>query len=108
LNIAAVEIKAFVPAADFALSKEFYVALGFEIPWSSEDLAYVRHGGTSFLLQAFNEPEFIKNDHLLGRKVPRKRRCCVMSCRCQPLKIQLNWQACAWEQLGRLSWAEGV
>jgi hypothetical protein len=71
LNLAAVEIKAFVPAADFALSKEFYVALGFEIPWSSEDLAYVRHGETSFLLQAFIEPEFIKNFqmHLLVENV---------------------------------------
>lgn len=71
VNLAAVEIKAFVPAADFALSKEFYVALGFEIPWSSEDLAYVRHGETSFLLQAFSEPEFIKNFqmHLLVENV---------------------------------------
>lgn len=59
MNLAAVEIKAFVPAADFALSKDFYLALGFEIPWSSEDLAYVRHGDTAFLLQAFSEPEFI-------------------------------------------------
>ena len=71
MNLAAVEVKAFVPAADFALSKEFYVALGFEIPWSSEDLAYVRHGETSFLLQAFNEPGFIKNFqmHLLVENV---------------------------------------
>jgi catechol 2,3-dioxygenase-like lactoylglutathione lyase family enzyme len=71
LSLAAIEIKAFVPAADFALSKEFYVALGFEIPWSSEDLAYVRHGETSFLLQAFNEPAFIKNFqmHLLVESV---------------------------------------
>ena len=48
-----------------------YVALGFEIPWSSEDLAYVRHGETSFLLQAFNEPSFIKNFqmHLLVENV---------------------------------------
>ena len=71
MNLAAVEIKAFVPATDFALSKEFYVALGFEIPWSSEDLAYVRHGETSFLLQAFNEPGFIKNFqmHLLVENV---------------------------------------
>lgn len=71
MSLAAIEIKAFVPAADFALSKEFYVALGFEIPWSSEDLAYVRHGETSFLLQAFNEPAFIKNFqmHLLVESV---------------------------------------
>lgn len=71
MNLAAIEIKAFVPAADLALSKEFYVALGFEIPWSSEDLAYVRHGETSFFLQAFNEPAFIKNFqmHLLVESV---------------------------------------
>jgi uncharacterized glyoxalase superfamily protein PhnB len=71
LNLTAVEIKAFVPALDFALSKAFYVDLGFEIPWSDEDLAYVRHGDTSFLLQAFNQHEFIKNFqmHLLVENV---------------------------------------
>ena len=71
VNLSTVEIKAFVPAADFALSQQFYLALGFEIPWSSEDLAYVRHGETSFLLQAFNHPEFIKNFqmHLLVEDV---------------------------------------
>ena len=71
MNLAAVEIKAFVPASDFALSKAFYVELGFEVPWSDVDLAYVRYGDTSFLLQAFNEPEFIKNFqmHLLVENV---------------------------------------
>jgi len=47
------EIKAYVPARDFALSKHFYQDLGFTIVWSSEDLAYVRHGDASFLLQNF-------------------------------------------------------
>ncbi|MGH9771998.1 MAG: VOC family protein [Candidatus Acidiferrales bacterium] len=71
MDLTAVEIKAFVPAADFATSEQFYLALGFEIPWSSDGLAYVRHGDTSFLLQAFNEPEFIKNFqmHLLVENV---------------------------------------
>jgi catechol 2,3-dioxygenase-like lactoylglutathione lyase family enzyme len=71
VTLAAVEIKAFVPAADFERSKRFYEALGFEVPWSSEDLAYVRHGETSFLLQAFDQPEFIKNFqmHLLVENV---------------------------------------
>lgn len=71
LNLAAVEIKAFVPASDLALSQKFYLELGFEIPWSSEELAYVRHGETSFLLQAFPEPDFIKNFqmHLLVENV---------------------------------------
>jgi hypothetical protein len=71
VNLAAVEIKAFVPAVNLELSKEFYAALGFEVPWSSEDLAYVRLGETSFLLQAFNEPQFIMNYqmHLLVEDV---------------------------------------
>jgi hypothetical protein len=71
MNLATVEIKAFVPAIDFASSKAFYSALGFEMPWSSEDLAYVHYGETSFLLQAFNEPGFAANYqmHLLVENV---------------------------------------
>ena len=71
MNLTAVEIKAFVPALDFERSKRFYAALGFEIPWSSDDLAYVHHGDCSFLLQAFNQPEFVKNFqmHLLVENV---------------------------------------
>ena len=53
MNLDAIEIKAFVPARDLALSKAFYEALGFEVPWSSDDLAYVRYGSTSFLLHQF-------------------------------------------------------
>jgi DNA-binding NarL/FixJ family response regulator len=54
----ALEIKAFVPARDFALAQRFYRSLGFEIPWHDEHLAYVRHGSTSFLLQHYDEPAF--------------------------------------------------
>lgn len=61
LNLRTVEAKAFVPARDFALSKRFYLALGFEIPWSSDDLAYVRHGNSSFLLQRFFVQEHAEN-----------------------------------------------
>jgi catechol 2,3-dioxygenase-like lactoylglutathione lyase family enzyme len=71
LNLATLEIKAFVPASDLERSKAFYLDLGFEIAWSSEDLAYVRHRETSFLLQAFHNTEFIKNFqmHLLVENV---------------------------------------
>lgn len=71
MNLTAVEAKPFVPASDFERAKEFYLAVGFEIPWSSEDLAYVRFGPTAFLLQAFDEPEFIHNFqmHLLVENV---------------------------------------
>ena len=71
MNLAAVEIKAFVPARDFEKSKQFYLALGFEIPWTSQDLAYVRYGKTSFLLQSFYEPVHASNFqmHLLVENV---------------------------------------
>ena len=71
MNLTAVEVKAFVPALDFAAAKDFYLALGFEIPWSGDDLAYVRHGDTSFLLQAFPHPGFVANYmmHLLVEDV---------------------------------------
>ena len=47
-NLTTVEVKAFVPARDFALSKQFYQDLGFELAWSDDDLAYMRHGNSSF------------------------------------------------------------
>lgn len=56
-----VEIKAFVPARDFALSKRFYQDLGFTLAWSSEDLAYLHHGDCSFLLQDFYVKEHADN-----------------------------------------------
>ena len=37
-----IEIKPFVPARDFALSKQFYEDLGFTIAWSDAGLAYLR------------------------------------------------------------------
>src|SRR3954453_21211345 len=68
-NLATLEIKEFVPAKNFDLSKRFYQDLGFIVAWSSEALAYIRHGNTSFLLQEF--PEGIDNFmmHLLVQDV---------------------------------------
>jgi hypothetical protein len=56
-----VELKAFVPSKNFALSKQFYQELGFEVAWSSDDLAYLRRGGSSFLLQNFYNKEHADN-----------------------------------------------
>lgn len=56
MNLQTVEIKAFVPARDFELSKQFYRDLGFSIPWSSDELAYLHAGDCSFLLQKFFVP----------------------------------------------------
>jgi uncharacterized glyoxalase superfamily protein PhnB len=70
-NMATVEIKAFVPALDFALSKRFYQDLGFTLAWSDDDLAYFRHGHSSFLLQNFSKEEAPNNFmmHLLVEDV---------------------------------------
>src|SRR5580693_794454 len=52
-HLATVEIKAFVPAKDFEISKKFYSDLGFTIAWSSQELAYLHSNNSSFLLQRF-------------------------------------------------------
>ena len=48
-NLTTIEVKAFVPARDFALSKQSYQDLGFELAWSNDNLAYLHHGNSSFL-----------------------------------------------------------
>ena len=70
-NMKTVEAKAFVPARDFALSKRFYQDLGFVLAWSSDDLAYLRHGNSSFLLQNFYNKDHADNFmmHLLVENV---------------------------------------
>ncbi|WP_437881135.1 VOC family protein [Pseudomonas sp. LRF_L74] len=70
-NLTTVELKAFVPARDFERSKAFYQALGFQMPWSDEQLAYFHHGSCSFLLQNYYVEELAKNFmmHLLVEDV---------------------------------------
>jgi len=70
-NLATVEVKAFVPARDFDLSKKFYKDLGFDLAWSSDALAYFCHGDSSFLLQNFYVKEHADNFmmHLLVEDV---------------------------------------
>ena len=70
-NLQAVEIKAFVPAKDFDLSKRFYRDLGFVLASDENGVAYFHHGNVSFLLQDFYVEEFAKNlmMHLLVEDV---------------------------------------
>jgi catechol 2,3-dioxygenase-like lactoylglutathione lyase family enzyme len=70
-ELVTVEVKAFVPARDFALSKRFYEDLGFVLAWSSDDLAYFHRGRASFLLQNFYNKEHADNFmlHLLVENV---------------------------------------
>ncbi len=77
-NLDPIELKAFVPAKDFELSKQFYQDLGFTLCWGAEgDLAYFHfgdhtsHGKAGFLLQRFYVKEFADNlmMHLLVKDV---------------------------------------
>ena len=52
-NLATIELKAFVPARDFELSKQFYTDLGFTLASSAGGVAYLHCGACSFLLQDF-------------------------------------------------------
>ncbi len=52
------ELKAFIPALDFALAKRFYMALGMELIWSTAELAYFRQGPARFLLQPGGTADF--------------------------------------------------
>lgn len=60
-NLSVVEIKAFLPSKDFALSKQFYQDLGFSIEWSSDSMAYLRCDKSSVLLTNFYLKEFAEN-----------------------------------------------
>ena len=65
------ELKAFVPAKDFELSKRFYQDLGFVLRSSDDDLACMHHGNSSFLLQNFCVKDLADNFmmHLLVEDV---------------------------------------
>jgi len=47
------EIKAFVPAKDFELSKKFYKEIGFTMASEGGGVAYFHRGSASFLLQDY-------------------------------------------------------
>lgn len=55
------ELNAFVPARDFALSKQFYSDLGFACVWSNDDIAQFRIGSFTFLLQKFHVQQHSEN-----------------------------------------------
>lgn len=55
------EIKAFVPARDFEVSKRFYQDLGFTMASEGGGVAYFHFGQSSFLLQDFCAEGFADN-----------------------------------------------
>ena len=60
-NLHVTEIKAFVPARDYALSKSFYTDLGFTMASDGGGVAYFHFGEASFLLQDFCAESLAEN-----------------------------------------------
>lgn len=55
------EIKAFIPALNYEISKEFYKAIGFTECSDFDGVAYFHRGECSFLLQDFYIKEHCEN-----------------------------------------------
>ena len=66
-----IELKVFVPAKDFELSKQFYQDIGFTLASDTDGIAYFHHENVSFLLQNFYMKELAENFmmHLLVENV---------------------------------------
>lgn len=60
-NLHVTEIKAFVPAKNFALSKQFYQDIGFTLASEGSEVAYFHFEHVSFLLQNFCAEGFAEN-----------------------------------------------
>ena len=58
-----IDVKVFVPAKDFSLSKSFYQALGWELKWEEENgrLAILELADNRFYLQNFYVKEWAHN-----------------------------------------------
>ena len=58
------DVRPFIPAQDFAVSKAFYEALGWKISWSDEKLALLENDVHSFYLQAYYQKDWAENTML--------------------------------------------
>lgn len=55
------DLRPFLPAEDFATSREFYRAVGFNEAWSSDKLVIFQLGRFSFFLQNYFVKEWAEN-----------------------------------------------
>lgn len=64
IDLQATDIRPFLPARDFELSKAFYVALGFAVKWSDLNMALIESGNQRFYLQRYFVQEWADNSML--------------------------------------------
>lgn len=54
-------IRTFLPSRDFEVSKAFYVALGFNIAWSDDNMALLESANQRFYVQRYYVKEWADN-----------------------------------------------
>ncbi|MDX2059768.1 MAG: VOC family protein, partial [Gemmatimonadales bacterium] len=60
-NHTVLDLKAFVPATDYSLSRRFYADLGFVENWQNDQVAEFQAGAFRFLLQNFRAAGLAEN-----------------------------------------------
>jgi predicted lactoylglutathione lyase len=91
-ELESVEIKAFVPAKDYELSKSFYKDLGFTMGSDEEGVAYFFHGNCSFLLQNYYEHQYAQNlmMHMLVKDINKWHEYFVSNGISEKYKIKIS------------------
>lgn len=64
IDLKASDLRTFVPAKDFATSKDFYVSLGWKLKWSDDNLALLEIANQRFYLQRYYVKEWAENSML--------------------------------------------
>jgi hypothetical protein len=64
IDLKTTEVRTFLPALDFGVSRDFYVSLGCQLKWSDENLALLEMGSHSFYLQRHYVKEWAENTML--------------------------------------------
>ena len=75
-TLRAIEAKAFIPARDYAQSKQFYADVGFTLASDGDGVAYFHCDSAAFLLQDFYDANLAKGltMHLLVEDVDAWRQ----------------------------------
>jgi hypothetical protein len=60
-NLKVTDVRIFVPAKDFNISKAFYLKLGWKLIWSDESLAVLEIADQRFYLQNYYNKEWADN-----------------------------------------------
>lgn len=55
------DVRPFVGSRDFDLSRDFYIALGWNVTYDSDDLRVMRLGAQSFYLQNYYQKQWCEN-----------------------------------------------